>query len=35
MRFIVEKSSEKIVEIYVDFDRNQAMAEIDVTGLED
>lgn len=35
MRFIVEKSSEKIVQIYVDFDRNQAMEEIDVTGLED
>lgn len=35
MRFIVEKSSEKIKNIYIDFDRNQAMEEIDVTGLED
>lgn len=35
MRFIVEKSSEKIKKIYIDFDRNQAMEDIDVTGLED
>jgi hypothetical protein len=35
MRFVVEKNSEKIVKIFIDFDRNQAMEEIDVTGLED